>query len=60
MSSAPADAIESETLECKPWDPHPSARDSQLRELRETVVCLANRRGGIILLGVADRKANKS
>jgi ATP-dependent DNA helicase RecG len=59
LDSGPADAIESETLECKPWDPHPAARESQLRELRETVVCLANRRGGVIVLGVADRKRTR-
>jgi ATP-dependent DNA helicase RecG len=59
LDGGPADALESETLECKPWDPHPAARDSQLRELRETVVCLANRRGGVIVLGIADRKRTR-
>ena len=60
LDGASADTIESETLECKAWDPHPAARDSQLRELRETVVCLANRRGGVIVLGVADRKRTRA
>lgn len=59
LEGAPADAIESETLECKGWDPHPAARDSRLRELRETVVCLANQRGGTILLGIADGKKTR-
>lgn len=58
LDGEPADAIESETLECKPWDP--AAREASLRELRETVVCLANRFGGIILLGVADRKRTRT
>lgn len=60
LDGSPADTIESETVECKAWDPHPAARDSQLRELRETVVCLANRRGGVIVLGVADRKRTRA
>ncbi len=59
LDAAPADAIESETLECKAWNDDPAARDSQVRELRETVVCLANSRGGVILLGIADRKRSR-
>ncbi|NJL28226.1 MAG: hypothetical protein HC897_10195 [Thermoanaerobaculia bacterium] len=59
LDGEPADAIESEVVECKSWNPHPSARDSQLRELRETVVCLANQRGGVLILGVADRKRTR-
>jgi ATP-dependent DNA helicase RecG len=58
LDGDPADAIESETLECKPWDPE--AREASLRELRETVVCLANRLGGIVILGIADRKRTRS
>jgi ATP-dependent DNA helicase RecG len=54
-----ADDIESETLECKPWDTDPQARKSQIRELREAVICLANQRGGTILVGVADRKRTR-
>lgn len=54
-----ADNLESETLEFKPWHPHPEARDSQLREIREAVVCLANARGGVIVLGVVDRKRTR-
>lgn len=59
LEAEPADAIESDTVECKGWDPAPAARERQLRELRETVVCLANARGGVILLGVADRKRSR-
>lgn len=57
LDGEPADAIESETLECKLWDP--ASREASLRELRETVVCLANRLGGTILVGVADRKRTR-
>lgn len=59
LEGEPADAIESETLEIKPWDPHPAAYDSQLRDLREAVVAFANARGGTIILGVADRKRTR-
>jgi len=59
LDGEPADAIESETLECKPWEPHPGAFQSQLREVREAVVCLANARGGTIILGVADGKRTR-
>lgn len=55
-----ADALESETVEFKSWNRAPPAKDSELRSLRETVVCLANRRGGVIVLGVADRKRSRS
>ena len=52
LDGEPADSLESETLEFKPWD-----RDvkSLHRVLRETVVCLANARGGTIVLGVRDK-----
>lgn len=59
LDSGPADRIESETLECKGWDDDPAARDSQIRSLRETVVCFANARGGVVLLGIADRKRTR-
>jgi ATP-dependent DNA helicase RecG len=58
LDGEPADAIESETLECKPWDP--ASREASIRELRETVVCLANRLGGVILVGVADRRRTRA
>lgn len=54
LDGAPADALETETLECKRWDPEPVRWKVQVRELRETVVCLANRRGGTVLLGIRD------
>ncbi|MBI4879349.1 MAG: putative DNA binding domain-containing protein [Planctomycetes bacterium] len=54
LDGAPADALESETLECKGWDQDPRRWKVQVRETREAVVCLANRRGGTILLGIAD------
>ncbi len=59
LDGEPADAIESEILECKSWDPEPSAWERNLRDLREAVVCLANTRGGVILLGVIDRKKTR-
>jgi predicted HTH transcriptional regulator len=59
LDSQPADSIESEELECKPWDAHPSAYDSQLRGLREAVVAFANVRDGVVILGIADRKRTR-
>ncbi len=59
LDGAPADAIESDTVECKPWDDDPRARDRHLDEVREAVVCLANSQGGVILLGIADGKRNR-
>jgi len=47
-----ADALEDEDLEVKPWE---SDAKTLHRILRETVVCLANARGGTIILGVRDR-----
>lgn len=59
LDGEPADSLETETLECKGWDANPAARDRCFRELREAVVCLANARGGLILLGIADRKRTR-
>jgi ATP-dependent DNA helicase RecG len=59
LDGEPADALESETLDCKQWDPNPRERDRQVRALRETVVCFANARGGTVVLGVADRKRTR-
>ncbi len=56
LDGEPADAIESETLECKPWDPDPKALH---RTLREYVVCLANARGGTLVLGIRDRTRSR-
>ena len=55
-----ADALESETIEFKSWDPQGQQRKVQVRNLRETVVAFANARGGLIVLGVADRKRTRS
>ncbi len=59
LDGEPADAIESETLECKPCDAPPRPFDSLVREIREAVVCLANARGGTIILGVSDKKKTR-
>ncbi len=59
LDGAKADAIESETIECKPWETYPGAYVSQIKELRETSVAFANQRGGVIILGVADGKLTR-
>ncbi|MEW6074205.1 MAG: ATP-binding protein [Planctomycetota bacterium] len=59
LEGAPADAIESEVLECKPWDPDPRRLKEQIREVREAVVALANARGGAVVLGVLERKRTR-
>ena len=60
LDGEPADALESETLEFKSWDSQGQQRKAQLRSLREAVVAFANARGGLIVLGVADRKRTRS
>ncbi len=59
LDSEPADALESETLECKSWD---AGRDfkSQAKDLQVSVVCLANARGGAIVLGIRDRATTRA
>jgi ATP-dependent DNA helicase RecG len=52
LDGEPADALEAEDLEFKPWE---TDVKSLHRTLREMAVCLANARGGIIVLGVKDR-----
>ncbi len=59
LDGEPADALESETMEFMSWDHTPDAKDRLIRELRERVVCLANARGGVIIVGVADRKRTR-
>ena len=59
LDGAKADAIESETIECKLWETNPGAYNSQIKELRETAVSFANQRGGAIILGVADNKLTR-
>jgi ATP-dependent DNA helicase RecG len=51
LDGEPADALEAEDLEFKPWELDPRGLH---RMLRENVVCLANARGGTIVLGVRD------
>ena len=60
LDGSPADALESETLEFKPWIAAPDARKRQVRTLREAVVAIANARGGIVVLGVADQKRTRA
>jgi ATP-dependent DNA helicase RecG len=60
LDGEPADALESETLECLSWDLNPSAHKPCVRALREAVVCLANARGGVILVGIGDRKRTRA
>ena len=60
LDGEPADALESETLEFKSWDPQGQQRKVQVRNLRESVVAFANARGGLIVLGVADRRRTRS
>lgn len=57
LDGEPADALESEQLECKPW--RPAARDQCVKDLREAAVAFANQRGGTILLGIEDRKLTR-
>jgi hypothetical protein len=58
LDGEPADAIESVQLDCKEW-PKDQERANQ-KTLRETAVCLANGRGGTIVLGVADRRKTRA
>jgi len=51
LDREPADLLEDETLEFKAWEGDLKTRH---RLLRETAVCLANARGGTIVLGVRD------
>lgn len=50
------DDIESDTLEIKG---KPQSRDELKRWLTEGSVCLANQRGGCLLIGIADRKRGR-
>jgi ATP-dependent DNA helicase RecG len=59
LDGQPADAIESETVECKPWQAESQHFADQAKKLRESVVCLANARGGVILLGIEDRRRTR-
>lgn len=59
LDGEPADAIESDILECKPWNPSPGRLKEQLAVAAESVVCLANANGGTIVLGVRDRARSR-
>lgn len=59
LDGSSADAIESETIECKSWDARPETRSAQIRQLRETAVGFANQRGGVIILGVSDGRRTR-
>jgi ATP-dependent DNA helicase RecG len=59
LDGATAEDLESETLEFKSWDPSSRVADANVRMLREAVVCFANAKGGIIILGVGDRKRTR-
>ena len=59
LDGSPADSLESETLEFKPWKTARDAYKTQVRTLREAVVAMANAQGGIVVLGVADRKKTR-
>ena len=58
LDGEPADAIESDVLECKPW--HPGRLKEQLAIAAESVVCLANANGGTLILGVRDRVRSRA
>ena len=60
LDGSSADSLESETLEFKRWITAPDARKSQVQGLREAVVAIANARGGIVVLGVTDRKKTRA
>lgn len=61
LEGTPADGLESETLEFKSWDSAVSTLEKKrrIRVIRESVVAMANARGGTIVLGVADRKRTR-
>lgn len=53
LTSCPAGNLESQTLEFKGW-----CRDEKelSREVSDTAVCLANAEGGLIIVGVDDKR----
>ena len=58
LDGEPADALESDWLEFKRWDP--ARLPAQLTAIRETVVAFANAKGGYLVLGVDDRKRTRA
>lgn len=59
LDGSPANSLESETLEFKPWKTARDAYKTQVGTLREAVVAMANAQGGTVVLGVADRKRTR-
>ncbi len=60
LDGEPADSLESDSLEFKSWNSSGSARKTQIREIRETVVAFANASGGFLVLGISDRKRSRA
>lgn len=58
LDGEPADAVESDVLECKPWNP--GRFKEQIAIAAESVVCLANANGGTLILGVRDRVRSRA
>lgn len=58
LDHGPAEALESETLEFKSWDS--SQHKARVRTIRESVVAMANAKGGVIVLGVHDQQASRA
>jgi ATP-dependent DNA helicase RecG len=56
LNGEPAEALEAEDLEFKLWEEE--VKDLH-RTLREVAVCLANARGGTLVLGIQDRKKTR-
>lgn len=61
LDGTSAAGLESETLAFEFWDSTVSVLDRRrrIRGIRESVVAMANARGGTIVLGVADRKRTR-
>ena len=58
LDGEPADALESDWLEFKRWDP--AQQPAQIAAISETVVAFANAKGGYLVLGVDDRKRTRA
>lgn len=56
LDGEPAEALEAEDLEFKPWEDDVKGLHHILREV---AVCLANARGGTLVLGIQDRKKTR-
>jgi len=56
LDEAPADALESEVLDFKPW----SSPKGDLKVAVEYAVCFANAGGGVVLFGVDDKQVGRA